>query len=196
MFDGEARYVANFFEHIQEDAAAQRQETDLEFFMQNLAIRTSLFQLNASLNTVARNSEQRQKLADMPATEIGKILAKGNSSASSPDFFTYLGFFYNPVGKILLSMDTAETYMSYIEKAINLDANLSVVRLQAHILAAKMDNASVAGYVINATPENRNPYDLSPMQWDSQKRELRFDTPGGKNVGGMAGKAFIVKLAT
>jgi hypothetical protein len=93
------------------------------------------------------------------------------ASSQKAGRFAWLGYAYNPVGKILLEVG-APLADQYIMSMCDLAGMQSIVALQVALKAQHIADSDIETYIQRAT--ERNPYSGAPLLWDPVGRTLRF----------------------
>ncbi|MFZ6672814.1 hypothetical protein [Undibacterium sp. Xuan67W] len=197
VFTNEARFFT-FLQYLLHQKNDSREDIVKGFFSKKLG--RFFYQPNATMNQILLLWSERIALlrqSPLPIDTMRQQAAARSKAIEENMTFPYTHYFYNPIGKILayVSEDTSATYVTYLERSIDLDGYLSLVSLQMELRSQHITESGISEYLAKASPALRNPYDASPMTWDAQKRQLQFTgrQKASSNLNG--GKLYIVQLS-
>lgn len=137
-----------------------------------------LYRRNETMNSYLGLAKAELAVGAASLSELGariEELRKVREKMRDPGV---LSLFRNTVGKFMaVGTPPVEEYKW---RVVDLDGQLRLFGLQLALAKAGVAPGERSGWISLHAPEARSPYDASPLQYDSARRELRF-TGNGKH---------------
>lgn len=131
---------------------------------------------NASLNHVYADLKTTVALSRLPADQLqahaAQALQEHQQSLHGDGLLPFR--LRNFWGNVLLAMSGTDLYLSYIERAHDVEGYRRLLRLQLEALKDGIAPAQMPAWLATQAPALRNPYTLAPMGWEPTTQSLVF----------------------
>lgn len=177
--EGEFRYAANAFRHMQPHLAQADSERPFIDTAVKAASALGGYKPHATLNLAyAMHRDNVRRYADNAGAVLQAYVAPG-ARGEQPWPWHPANLFYNPVGKILVSLGAFD-YSEYAFRLHDLAGHSRLVELQRRIIEAKVAPERIPAMLANVGISLMDPYSGKPMVWDAANGSLSFAGNGGR----------------
>ncbi len=137
-----------------------------------------LYQPNGTTNLFAAWWLPLLQKDNQPASGYANLrerVIKNTAQLNEHSSLPFLHFLSNPIGKMAFMISAnPDTYLSYMERSVDVDGYLRLVGLQIDLRRKKLPESAIRNYAIQAGPLFRRPYYGKPMTWVADKKQLQF----------------------
>jgi hypothetical protein len=135
------------------------------------------FKLNATENMRAARAAQWAALADSEPSQFYRNRDANRQWLKNNDPHFFLGFLYNPIGKMLIALATPQND-GYVLRVYDVAAYQRLIYLAYQLKRQHIATPDVASYLLAHPEWSTHPVDGKPFHWNAESGELAVNTLG------------------